>query len=76
MQHQPSNCISESGTVLPRQITYFEGHIQDDRDLPGELLMQWRSSVDGVFGDTNADENEIRWRNGLPDILLEITLFN
>ncbi len=47
----------ESGTVLPRQITYFEGHIQDDRDLPGELLMQWRSSIDGVFGDTNADEN-------------------
>ena len=48
----PSN-----GTVLPRHTSIFEGRIQDDRDLPGELLMQWRSSIDGVFGDSNADED-------------------
>ena len=42
---------------LPRTSQFFEGRIQDDRDLPGELLMQWRSSVDGVLGNTNASDD-------------------
>ena len=46
----------QNGDVLPRNSMFFEGRIQDDRDLPGELLMQWRSSVDGVFGGTNASD--------------------
>ena len=47
----------QNGDVLPRTSQFFEGRIQDDRDLPGELLMQWRSSVDGVFGNTNASDD-------------------
>ena len=49
----------QNGDILPRTSQFFEGRIQDDRDLPGRTAYAVAISVDGVFGNTNASDDGI-----------------